>query len=73
MVFYTKRLYFPSRLEQRREHVKKPEVDLEVELAEADERRKIMEIERIKKLAELSGMDKIEKVTLNCVEENGQK
>ena len=51
-----------SRLEQRRENVKKGEVDLDTELAEADERRKAMETERIKKLAELSGLDKIEKV-----------
>jgi len=50
-----------SRLEQRRENVRKGEVDLDIELAEADERRKVMEAERIKKLAELSGLDKIEK------------
>ena len=42
--------------------MKKGEVDLDAELAEADERRKAMETERIKKLAELSGLDKIEKV-----------
>ena len=53
-----------SRLEQRRENVRKGEVDLDIELAEADERRKVMEAERIKKLAELSGLDKIEKVAI---------
>ena len=58
-----------SRLEQRRENVKKGEVDLDTELAEADERRKAMETERIKKLAELSGLDKIEKVNIFYIQQ----
>jgi len=62
-----------SRLEQRRENVKKGEVDLDTELAEADERRKAMETERIKKLAELSGLDKIEKARTSQVEREQSK
>lgn len=51
-----------SRLEERREAVKKNDEDLEAQLAEADLRRKTLEDERTKKLAEISGLDKIEKV-----------
>ena len=51
-----------SRLEERREAVKKNDEDLEAQLAEADLRRKTLEEERTKKLAEISGLDKIEKV-----------
>ena len=51
-----------SRLEQRRETVKKTEVDIETQMAEAEVRRRNMEAERIKKLSELSGLNKIEKV-----------
>ena len=53
--------YIPSRLEQRREIVKKND-DLETQLAEADLRRKQMEEERIKKMTEISGLNKFEKV-----------
>ena len=42
--------------------VKKNDSDLENQLAEADLRRKQMEEERIKKLAEISGHSKFEKV-----------
>ena len=42
--------------------VKKNDSDLENQLAEADLRRKQMEEERIKKLAEISGHNKFEKV-----------
>ena len=52
-----------SQLEQRRELVKRTEVDLETQLAEAELRRKTIEEERIKKLSELSGLNKIEKVS----------
>jgi len=62
-----------SRLEQRRENVKKGDVDLDAELAEADERRKTMEIERIKKLAELSGLDKIEKARSTQIQRDETK
>ena len=51
-----------SRLEERRETVRRPDVDLETQLAEADTRRKEMEQQRIQKLSLLSGADKIEKV-----------
>ena len=51
-----------SRLEERRETVRRPDVDLETQLAEADIRRKEMEQQRIQKLSLLSGADKIEKV-----------
>lgn len=61
-----------SRLEQRRDQVKK-EVDIEAELAEADERRKTMETERIKKLAELSGLAKIEKVRSQQIQRDETK
>jgi len=50
-----------SRLEQRRETVKKTDVDIETQMAEAEVRRRNMEAERIKKLSELSGLNKIEK------------
>jgi hypothetical protein len=42
--------------------VRKVETDLAEKLAEADERRRNMEAERIKKLTEQSGHDRIEKV-----------
>ena len=42
--------------------MKKLDVDIETQLAEADVRRKELEAERIKKLSELSGLNKIEKV-----------
>lgn len=42
--------------------MKRTEVDLETQLAEAELRRKTIEEERIKKLSELSGLNKIEKV-----------
>ena len=51
-----------SRLEERRETVRRPDVDLETQLAEADTRRREMEQQRIQKLSLLSGADKIEKV-----------
>ena len=51
-----------SRLEERRETVRRPDVDLETQLAEADTRRREMEQQRIQKLSILSGADKIEKV-----------
>ena len=54
--------YISSRLEQRREIVKKNDADLETQLAEADLRRKQMEEERIKKMTEISGLNKFEKV-----------
>ena len=54
-----------SRLEQRRETVKKTEVDIETQMAEAELRRRNMEAERIKKLSELSGLKKIEKVVVS--------
>ena len=44
--------------------MKKNDEDLEAQLAEADLRRKALEEERTKKLAEISGLDKIEKVEL---------
>ena len=53
-----------SRLEQRRETVKKTDVDIETQMAEAEVRRRNMEAERIKKLSELSGLNKIEKVVI---------
>ena len=43
--------------------MKRTEVDLETQLAEAELRRKTIEEERIKKLSELSGLNKIEKVS----------
>ena len=54
-----------SRLEQRRETVKKTDVDIETQMAEAEVRRRNMEAERIKKLSELSGLNKIEKVVIS--------
>lgn len=45
--------------------MKKNDEDLEAQLAEADLRRKALEEERTKKLAEISGLDKIEKVELD--------
>ena len=54
-----------SRLEQRRETVKKTDVDIETQMAEAEVRRRNMEAERIKKLSELSGLKKIEKVVVS--------
>ena len=54
-----------SRLEQRRETVKKTDVDIETQMAEAELRRRNMEAERIKKLSELSGLNKIEKVVVS--------
>ena len=51
-----------SRLEERRETVRRPDVDLETQLAEADTRRREMEQQRIQKLSLLSGADRIEKV-----------
>ena len=44
--------------------MKRTDVDLETQLAEAEQRRKTMEEERIKKLSELSGLNKIEKVII---------
>ena len=54
-----------SRLEQRRETVKKTDVDIETQMAEAEVRRRNMEAERIKKLSELSGLNKNEKVVIS--------
>ena len=42
--------------------MRRPDVDLETQLAEADTRRREMEQQRIQKLSILSGADKIEKV-----------
>ena len=44
--------------------MKKNDEDLEAQLAEADLRRKALEDERTKKLAAISGLDKIEKVNI---------
>ena len=44
--------------------MKKNDEDLEAQLAEADLRRKALEDERTKKLAAISGLDKIEKVKI---------
>ena len=43
--------------------MRRPDVDLETQLAEADTRRREMEQQRIQKLSLLSGADKIEKVS----------
>ena len=42
--------------------MRRPDVDLETQLAEADTRRREMEQQRIQKLSLISGADKIEKV-----------
>ena len=42
--------------------MRRPDVDLETQLAEADTRRREMEQQRIQKLSLLSGADRIEKV-----------
>ena len=44
--------------------MKKNDEDLEAQLAEADHRRKALEDEKTKKLAAISGLEKIEKVEL---------
>ena len=41
--------------------MRRPDVDLETQLAEADTRRREMEQQRIQKLSLISGADKIEK------------
>ena len=45
--------------------MKKTDVDIETQMAEAELRRRNMEAERIKKLSELSGLNKIEKVVIS--------
>ena len=57
-------------MEQRREAVRKPEVSLEEKLAEAEDRRRVQEEEKLKKLNELCGHDKKEKVTVQNLMEN---
>ena len=47
--------------------MRKPNIDLETQLAEADLRRRMMEQQRIQKLSQLSGVDKIEKARLEQV------
>ena len=64
---------FYSRLEERRETVRKPNIDLETQLAEADLRRRMMEQQRIQKLSQLSGADKIEKARLEQVRNQERK
>ena len=59
--------FHSSRLEERRETVRRPDVDLETQLAEADTRRREMEQQRIQKLSLISGADKIEKVHTHFV------
>ena len=62
-----------SRLEERRETVRKPDVDLETELAEADNRRRMMEQQRIQKLSQLSGADRIERARREQVRSQERK
>ena len=62
-----------SRLEERRETVRKPNIDLETQLAEADLRRRMMEQQRIQKLSQLSGADKIEKARMEQVRNQERK
>ena len=62
-----------SRLEERRETVRKPDVDLETELAEADNRRRMMEQQRIQKLSQLSGADRIERARSEQVRSQERK
>ena len=51
--------------------MKKNDEDLEVQLAEADHRRKALESERIKNLLEVRGLDKIEKAYRRVVVDDG--
>ena len=53
--------------------MRRPDVDLETQLAEADTRRREMEQQRIQKLSQLSGADKIEKARLEQVRNQERK